>query len=84
MASKPRTGVDRLFYTTDEVSTMTGSSTSTLYDWRMSGTGPLALKIGKHLRYPVADFHRWLDHRIAEEKQRRASKSNRPMSDVLS
>jgi len=33
---------------------------STLYQWRHAGTGPPALKVGKHLRYRPADVEAWL------------------------
>jgi excisionase family DNA binding protein len=33
----------------------------TIYDWRKKGTGPIAIKVGKHLRYRWADLEKWLD-----------------------
>ncbi|WP_127125584.1 helix-turn-helix domain-containing protein [Georgenia sp. SYP-B2076] len=32
----------------------------TLYDWRLAGKGPCAVRIGRQLRYLVSDIHGWL------------------------
>lgn len=39
---------------------------ATLYQWRLTNTGPKALKVGRHLRYRRKDIDAWLD-RLAEE-----------------
>ena len=32
---------------------------ATVYQWRYKGYGPRAIKIGRHLRYDVAECERW-------------------------
>ncbi len=34
---------------------------ATLYVWRSHGKGPRAVRVGRHLRYRLADVERWLD-----------------------
>ena len=36
---------------------------ATLYQWRTQGTGPKASRVGRHLRYRLADVDRWVDSR---------------------
>lgn len=49
---------------TDEVARLLVVPVATLYTWRYKGTGPRAFKVGKHLRYRLADVLDWLeDHR---------------------
>jgi len=33
----------------------------TIYAWRHKGTGPPALKVGRHIRYRRCDVDAWLD-----------------------
>lgn len=33
----------------------------TIYQWNHRGVGPIALKVGRHLRYRRADVEAWLD-----------------------
>lgn len=33
----------------------------TLYVWRHKGSGPRGVKVGKHIRYRMADVEAWLD-----------------------
>lgn len=33
----------------------------TIYDWRVDGRGPRALKIGKRLRFTATDVRAWVD-----------------------
>ncbi len=37
-----------------------GIPISTVRDWRVSGKGPCAVWVGKHLRYTVSDVRAWL------------------------
>lgn len=46
---------------TKQVSEHLGVPVSTLYDWRLHGVGPRAIRVGKHLRYRWEDIDRWLD-----------------------
>ena len=47
---------------TDEVARILVVPVSTLYAWRYKGTGPKAYRVGKHLRYRLADILDWLEH----------------------
>ena len=47
--------------TPKDLSTMLGIPLSTLYNWRYTGYGPPALKIGRHLRYRLTDITCWLE-----------------------
>lgn len=46
---------------TDEVARLLVVPVTTLYTWRYKGTGPRAFKVGKHLRYRLADVLTWLE-----------------------
>lgn len=46
---------------TDEVARLLVLPVTTLYTWRYKGTGPKAFKVGKHLRYRLADVLTWLE-----------------------
>jgi excisionase family DNA binding protein len=37
-----------------------GVAVQTLYDWRHRGTGPRAVRVGKHQRYRWEDVDTWL------------------------
>jgi excisionase family DNA binding protein len=40
---------------------LNGIPVATLYQWRLKGTGPRALKVGRHLRYRRSDVDAWLE-----------------------
>ena len=46
--------------TPDQVSEMLGVPVATIYRWRLTGYGPKAIKIGKHLRWRRATLDAWL------------------------
>lgn len=46
---------------TEEVARILVVPVNTLYCWRYKGTGPKAFKVGKHLRYQLADVLAWLE-----------------------
>jgi predicted DNA-binding transcriptional regulator AlpA len=46
---------------TDAVARLLVVPVTTLYTWRYKGTGPKAFKVGKHLRYRLADVLTWLE-----------------------
>ncbi|MDP9069232.1 MAG: helix-turn-helix domain-containing protein [Actinomycetota bacterium] len=48
---------------TEEVARILVVPVSTLYGWRYKGTGPTAYRVGKHLRYRLADILDWLEHK---------------------
>jgi len=37
----------------------------TIYRWRYVGTGPTAIKVGRHLRFRIQDVEAWLDERAS-------------------
>ncbi len=46
---------------TEEVARLLVVPVATLYTWRYKGTGPKAFRVGKHLRYRLADVLAWLE-----------------------
>ncbi|WP_240645932.1 helix-turn-helix domain-containing protein [Georgenia sp. SYP-B2076] len=44
----------------DTLSEILGVPVNTMKDWRTKGEGPVAYKIGNHLRYAVKDVQVWL------------------------
>jgi predicted DNA-binding transcriptional regulator AlpA len=50
---------DRL-WTAEELSEYLQVPVATLYRWRYLGTGPVAYRAGKHLRYDPAEVRTWL------------------------
>jgi excisionase family DNA binding protein len=51
---------------TDEVARLLVVPVTTLYTWRYKGTGPKAYRVGKHLRYRLADVLAWLENDAAD------------------
>ena len=51
---------------TDEVARLLVVPVTTLYTWRYKGTGPKAYRVGKHLRYRLADVVAWLENDAAD------------------
>jgi excisionase family DNA binding protein len=47
--------------TAEQVSQYLGIPVNTLYQWRLRRTGPVGLRIGRHLRYRWSDVEKWLD-----------------------
>ena len=48
-------------------------SVDTVRRWRLHGEGPTGVRIGKHVRYAVADVEAWEEQRRQEEDNRMAS-----------
>jgi excisionase family DNA binding protein len=44
----------------DDVADYLGVSVTTIYDWRVAGKGPRAIKVGRHLRFAVSDLMAWV------------------------
>ena len=44
----------------DELSEYLGVSVKTIYDWRLTGHGPCAIRVGRHLKYAISDVREWL------------------------
>jgi excisionase family DNA binding protein len=55
------TNVDERWMIPTEVAQLLKIPTATLYAWRYRGTGPRAVKVGRHLRYSRAELEGWLD-----------------------
>lgn len=41
---------------------------ATLYAWRYHGRGPIAVRVGRHLRYRQEDVDTWLDDNRREAR----------------
>ena len=54
--------ISQRLLTTEEVARILVVPITTLYCWRYKGTGPKAFRVGKHLRYRLADILDWLEH----------------------
>jgi excisionase family DNA binding protein len=46
--------------TVEEVADFLGVPVNTLYQWRHKGTGPIAFRVGRFLRYDPAEVRDWL------------------------
>jgi excisionase family DNA binding protein len=49
----------------DEVADYLGVPVATLYQWRHKGSGPMAYRIGRHLRYDPRVLRAWLEETAA-------------------
>lgn len=47
----------------EELAELLGVPVGTIYRWNHIGTGPQAIKVGRHVRYRQTDIDRWLDQR---------------------
>ena len=45
-----------------------GVPLKTVYQWNSTGTGPRYMKIGRHVRYRLADVIAWENERYAENR----------------
>ena len=43
-----------------DISRLTGVPLATVYQWQHKRTGPVAIRVGRHLRYRRQDFEAWL------------------------
>lgn len=44
----------------EELSEYLGVPVKTIYDWRRTGHGPCAIRMGRHLKYASSDVRDWL------------------------
>jgi excisionase family DNA binding protein len=44
-----------------ELANYLGVPVSTIYDWRANGKGPAAHRLGRHLKFAVADVRAWVE-----------------------
>ncbi len=51
------------FLSPAELAEWLGVPRSTIYEWRYSGTGPPAVKLGRHVRFRMVNVLAWLDER---------------------
>ncbi len=58
-------GIPERLWTINETSQYLSVPVNTLYQWRVTGGGPRAFKLGKHLRYDPADIRAWLETKVA-------------------
>ncbi len=49
--------------TVEDLARMLGVPVPTIYGWRYHGEGPRGFKVGRHVRYRLADVNKWLDQR---------------------
>ena len=57
--------ISERLWTIQDASQFLNVPVNTLYQWRVTGDGPRAFKLGKHLRYDPADIRAWLETRVA-------------------
>lgn len=53
-------GLDNRLWTVEETATYLGVPVATMYRWRHHGTGPVAYRVGRYLRYEPTEVQRWL------------------------
>jgi excisionase family DNA binding protein len=44
-----------------------GVSVFTIYQWNSAGTGPRRMRVGRHVRYRLADVEAWERQRLTQE-----------------
>jgi predicted DNA-binding transcriptional regulator AlpA len=54
--------------TTAELAAFLSLPVKTLRDWRYTGVGPRALRVGRHLRYEPSEVRRWLTQDCTRER----------------
>lgn len=58
-------------YSPKELAEMLGVPLGSLYRWNYLGTGPLPLRVGRHIRFRTTDVDAWLEARADEARARR-------------
>jgi excisionase family DNA binding protein len=51
----------RPLWTVHDVATFLGVPVGTIYQWRVRGEGPPAIRLGRHLRYDRAAVLAWVE-----------------------
>ncbi len=49
--------------TIDDLARLLGVPVPTIYAWRYRGEGPRGYKVGRHVRYRLAEVNAWLEGR---------------------
>ena len=44
----------------DAVAEYLGVTVTTIYDWRVAGKGPCAVRVGRHLKFALSDVAAWV------------------------
>ena len=57
----PQIGEHVARWTVHDVADYLRISVKTIYKWRLTGDGPVGVRIGKHLRYDPADVVAWFE-----------------------
>jgi predicted DNA-binding transcriptional regulator AlpA len=52
--------MDESLWTVKDVSAFLGVPVATIYQWRVRGEGPPAVKLGRHLRYVPSSVAAWV------------------------
>ena len=52
----------------DQLAERYGLPTPTIYQWRSRRTGPPGFKVGRHVRYRLADVIAWEERQIAQDQ----------------
>ena len=45
----------------EELAEYLGVPVTTIYDWRVAGKGPCAIRVGRSLKFAVSDVHDWIE-----------------------
>lgn len=53
--------------TPEDLAELLGVPVATLYQWRYKGTGPQAIRVGRHIRWRPAQVDAWLSTRGAPD-----------------
>ncbi len=53
----------------EQVAEREGVPVATVYQWRSRRTGPPGFKVGRHVRYRLADVIAWEERQIAADHQ---------------
>ena len=58
---------DVSWLSTGAVAERYGVPEATVRKWRIQGTGPLGVRLGKHVRYSVVELERWERDQVAKQ-----------------
>lgn len=54
------------FLTAQELADYVGVPLSTVYRWRRVNSGPVGVRIGKHLRFRISDVETWVEQSVRQ------------------
>jgi predicted DNA-binding transcriptional regulator AlpA len=60
--------VNEKHLTPSDLAEREGVPLKTVYQWNSTGTGPRYMRIGRHVRYRLADVIAWENERYAENR----------------